>query len=134
MLLPAYQAKTLSPILPIADMDRSIQFYLDVLGFHTVLRSASYSIVARDGASLHLALAEDESVLKATEGHMSIYLEVRAIESLWSHVSVFKDRYKIRDVFDREYGMREFHIIDPDGCLIFVGQPIQTAESISPTE
>lgn len=134
MPLPAYHAKTLSPILPIADMDRSIQFYLEVLGFHTVLQSASYSIVVRDGASLHLTLAEDESVLKATEGHMSIYLEVRDIESLWSHVSGFKSRYKIRDIFDREYGMREFHILDPDGCLIFVGQPIQTAKSISPTE
>ncbi len=124
MTPPAYQAKTLSPILPVADMDRSIRFYAEVLGFDPGMQSAAYSIVTRDGASLHLTLAHDESVLQVTRGHMSVYLEVRAIEPLWSHVSGFKDRYKIRDLFEREYGMREFHIIDPDGCLIFVGQPI----------
>ncbi|MDB6007540.1 MAG: glyoxalase/bleomycin resistance protein/dioxygenase [Prosthecobacter sp.] len=124
MTPPTYQAKNLSPILPVADMDRSIRFYAEVLGFDTGLQSAAYSIVTRDGASLHLTLADDESVLEVTRGHMSIYLEVRVIEPLWAHVSCFKDHYKIRDLFDREYGMREFHIIDPDGCLIFVGQPI----------
>ncbi len=124
MTTPTYQAKTLSPILPVADMDRSIRFYVEVLGFDTVMQSAAYSIVTRDGASLHLTLAEDQSVLEVTRGHMSVYLEVIAIELLWSHVSGLKNRHKIRDLFDREYRMREFHIIDPDGCLIFVGQPI----------
>ena len=127
MTTPSYQAKALSPILPVEDMERSIRFYQEVLGFETAMQSATYSIVTRDGASLHLTLAEDESVLQATRGHMSIYLEVSEIAPLWSHISTFKDRYKIRDLSDREYGMREFHIIDPDGCLIFVGQPIQTA-------
>lgn len=124
MPVPACQPKTLSPILPVADMERSIRFYAEVLGFETVMQSAAYSIVACEGASLHLTLAADDSVLEATRGHMSVYLEVGEIGPLWSHVAGFKDRYKIRDLFDREYGMREFHIIDPDGCLIFVGQPI----------
>ena len=34
-----------------------------------------------------------------------------------------KDRYRIRDLFDREYGMTEFHISDPNVCLVFVGEP-----------
>lgn len=53
------------------------------------------------------------------------YLEVTGIDSLWPHVSQFKDRHKIRDLFDRDYGMREFHILEPDDCLIFVGEEIQ---------
>lgn len=126
MSTPSYLAKTLSPILPVADMERSIRFYAEVLGFDVGMQTPAYSIVSRDGASLHLTLAEDETVMEATRGHMSVYLEVHAIEPLWAHVSAFKDRYKIRDLFDREYGMREFHIIDPDGCLIFVGQSIST--------
>jgi hypothetical protein len=89
------------------------------------LRSDDYSIVVRNAVSLHLTRAADASVLAVTRGHMSIYLEVDNLESLWAHVSQFKDRYKIRDPFDRDYGMREFHIIDSDGCLIFVGQRIE---------
>ena len=123
-----YKAKALSPIIPVADMERSIQFYADVLGFDTALQSDGYSILTRDGASLHLTRAETQAVLDATRGHTSIYLEVEDIESLWSHVSRFRDRYKIRDLFDRDYGMREFHIVDPDDCLIFVGQQIKTPE------
>jgi catechol 2,3-dioxygenase-like lactoylglutathione lyase family enzyme len=127
MTTPAYQAKTLSPIIPIADMDRSIRFYNEVLGFQTAMQSTAYSILTRDSTALHLTLAADASVLEVTRKHMSFYLDICGIEALWEHVSAFKDRYKIRDLFDREYGMREFHIIDPDGCLVFVGQAIQNA-------
>ncbi|MES2598898.1 MAG: VOC family protein [Verrucomicrobiota bacterium] len=123
--MPPFEAKTLSPIIPVADMQRSIRFYTKVLGFTAGLQSDTYSIVTRGGASLHLTLAADESVLEATRGHTSIYLEVTGIDSLWPHVSQYKDRHKIRDLFDRDYGMREFHILDPDDCLIFVGEEIQ---------
>jgi len=125
-----YKAKILSPIVPVSDMENSIRFYTDVLGFHTALRSDTYSILTKDNASLHLTRAENPSVLDATRGHLSFYLEVGEIESLWSHVSGFRDRYKIRDLFDRDYGMREFHIADPDDCLIFVGEPIHVREHV----
>jgi hypothetical protein len=29
----------------------------------------------------------------------------------------------MRDLFDRDYGMTEFHISDSNGCLVFVGEP-----------
>jgi len=107
-------------------MDSSIRFFTDVLGFDVAVQSADYSVLKRGGASLHLARAADQSVLEATRGHMSAYLEVKDIESLWAHVSRFRDRYKIRDLFDRDYGMREFHIVACDDCLILVGQRIKT--------
>ena len=50
-------------------------------------------------------------------------MRVSGIHALWEHVKTFKDRYKIRDLFDREYGMTEFHIGDPNECLVFVGEP-----------
>jgi catechol 2,3-dioxygenase-like lactoylglutathione lyase family enzyme len=116
------QVKSLSPIIPVTDLRSSIGFYTEVLGFEVNLHSEEYAILTRGGASLHLTRAADQSVLEATRGHFSLYLKVESIESLWSQVSRFRDRYKVRDLFEREYGMREFHIIDPDGCLIFVGE------------
>jgi hypothetical protein len=38
-------------------------------------------------------------------------------------VKTFKDRYRVRDLFNQDYGMTEFHVEDPNGCLVFVGQP-----------
>ena len=55
-------------------------------------------------------------------GHTEIYVEVSGIRALWEHVRTFKGRHKIRDLFDRPYGMTEFHIEDPNGCLVFVGE------------
>ncbi len=51
-----------------------------------------------------------------------IYLEVTGIEGLWKHVSGFKEQYKMRDLFVQDYGTKEFHIIAPNNCLIFVGE------------
>ena len=116
-------ALALSPILPVADMAVTTAFYVEVLDFTAVRASEQYTILRREGASLHLTQAAP-GVLEKARGHFSIYLEVQQIESLWARVAPFKDRYRIRDLFDRDYGMREFHILDPDGCLVFVGQAI----------
>jgi catechol 2,3-dioxygenase-like lactoylglutathione lyase family enzyme len=117
-------AKRISPMLAVSDMDETIQFYQSVLGFKAVKTSPEYSIVERDGQSIHFQKAASEEVMKCVRGHTEIYIEVAGIASLWEHVKNFKDRYRVRDLFVREYGMTEFHIEDPNGCLVFVGEPI----------
>ena len=118
------QVKRISPMLAAADMDATLEFYVKILGFEVSLRSAAYSIVHRDGATIHFMKAADEEVMKAVRGHAEIYIEVADIAPLWEHVSRFKKSHRIRDLFDRDYGMREFHIDDPNDCLVFVGQRI----------
>ncbi|MGC2256946.1 MAG: hypothetical protein WA594_01495 [Candidatus Sulfotelmatobacter sp.] len=98
-------------------------FYHEVLGFNAVMKSSEYSIVERDGQTIHFMRAASDEVMRCVRGHTETYIEVSGIESLWEHVKSFKDRYKIRDLFEREYGMTEFHINDPNGCLVFVGEP-----------
>ncbi len=115
--------KKISPMLAVANMEETLMFYRDVLGFNAVMKSPQYSIVERDGQTIHFMNAASEEVLRCVRGHTEIYIEVSGIASLWEHVRNFKDRYKIRDLFDREYGMTEFHINDPNGCLVFLGEP-----------
>jgi catechol 2,3-dioxygenase-like lactoylglutathione lyase family enzyme len=116
-------AKRISPMLAVADMDETIAFYQKVLGFAPTMKSSEYSIVSRDGQTIHFLKAASEDVLKCVRGHTEIYIEVSGIHALWEHVKTFKDRYRIKDLFDREYGMTEFHIGDPNECLVFVGEP-----------
>jgi catechol 2,3-dioxygenase-like lactoylglutathione lyase family enzyme len=117
------EIKRISPMLAVADMEQTLAFYQDMLGFVPTMKSAEYSIVARDGQIIHFMKAASEDVMKRLRGHVEIYLEVRGIHGMWDHVKSFKIRYRIRDLFDREYGMTEFHIEDPNGYLIFVGEP-----------
>jgi len=109
-------------MLAVGDMAETIAFYQSVLGFNPTLKSPEYSIVERDGQTIHFMKAASEEVMRCVRGHTEIYIEVRGIHRLWEHVKTFKDRCKIRDLFDREYGMTEFHIEDPNGCLVFVGE------------
>jgi catechol 2,3-dioxygenase-like lactoylglutathione lyase family enzyme len=116
-------AKKISPMLAVANMEDTIAFYKSVLGFTLVLNSREYSIVERDGQTIHFMKAASEEVMARVRGHTEIYIEVCGIRSMWEHVKTFKDRYRIRDLFEREYGMTEFYIEDPNECLVFVGEP-----------
>ncbi len=112
----------ISPMLAVADMEATLRFYQEILGFSVVMQSHAYSIVQRDGLTLHFQRAADEEVLRSMREHTEFYLEVRGIRALWEMVKAHKDRFRIRDLFEREYGMTEFHIVDPNGVLIFVGE------------
>ena len=109
-------------MLAVEDMDKTLEFYRSVLGFTVMRSSPAYSIVERDGQTIHFMKAAWEEVLKCVRGHTEIYIEVSDIGSLWKHVEAFKGQYRIRDLFERPYGMTEFHISDPNECLVFVGQ------------
>jgi predicted enzyme related to lactoylglutathione lyase len=120
----ASKVKQISPMLAVADMGVTLEFYTKVLGFEVTLRTPEYSIVNRDGATIHFTKAASDDVMNAVRGHTEIYIEVLDIAPLWNHVSQFKGDFRIRDLFDRDYGMREFHISDPNECLVFIGQRI----------
>jgi catechol 2,3-dioxygenase-like lactoylglutathione lyase family enzyme len=119
---PSPSVLRISPMLATANMDETLAFYHEVLGFSPIRQSPNYSIVQRDGFTIHFQRAADETVLRSMREHTEFYIEVRGIHALWEHVKTFKDRYKIRDLFDRDYGMTEFHIVDPSGVLVFVGE------------
>jgi len=116
-------AKRISPMLAVADMDETIRFYEDAMGFKAVKTSPENSIVERDGQTIHFQKTASQEVMNCVRGHTEIYIEVSGIDLLWEHVKNFKNRYRVRDLFVREYGMTEFHIEDPNGCLVFVGEP-----------
>ena len=119
-------ARRISPMLATDNMEETISFYQNVLGFTPTMKSPEYSIVERDGQTIHLQKAASEDVMKSMREHTEIYIEVSGIHALWEHVKTFKDRYRTRDLFDRDYGMTEFHIADPHGCLVFVGEPTRS--------
>ena len=110
------------PMLAVENMESTLEFYSLVLGFSPIMQTDSYSVVDRDGMRIHFMLAADESVLNAVRGHTDIYIEVEGVEDLWESVKSLDAPHKTKALFDQPYGMREFHIEDPNGVLIFVGE------------
>lgn len=114
----------LSPMLLVPDMPGSVKFFEEVLQFERIMDTPTYSIVRRESASIHLQVTSDPTAIEHIKNNQSIYIEVVGLEAFWAHVEKYKELYKMREPFDRDYGMREFHIIDgSSGTLVFVGEP-----------
>jgi catechol 2,3-dioxygenase-like lactoylglutathione lyase family enzyme len=115
---PTY--KGMSPILIVADLDRSIAFYTGVLGFRVQFRYEEfYAGIARDGYSIHIKQATPppgERELKRSNGHVDIIFSVAGIDALYNDLSGAPLQL-VQPLRDMPYG-REFYVSDPDGYVI----------------
>jgi hypothetical protein len=114
-----YQALQISPMIPSYNLKETAAFFTDVLSFTPYMLEDNYAILYKDNHTIHLLPAGDI-------GEMEFYLEVDDIDTLWDEIKEKLQGIKVREPFDREYGMRELHIIVPHTkTLLFVGQAIK---------
>ncbi len=115
-----YKAIHLSPMIPSFDMKEPVSFFQNLLGFKMAMGEESYKILHKDNLTVHILGAG--SII----GEMEFYLEVDDIEQIWNHIKDKLDGLKFKEPFNREYGMREIHIIIPQTkTLLFIGQAIK---------
>lgn len=114
-------------IIPVRDVELSAAFYTATLGFE--LRSISddkaFAILTHGDAALHLLHSDDEASLQAAASHISVYLWVKGLDALYAQLQPKLEKLdaaRVRAPFDQPYGMREFHVKDPDGCLLLFGE------------
>ena len=113
---------SVAPMLNVADIIAEVTFFRDVLGFTDLMGEGGYSVMHRDGAEIHIAENHDEEVLSHVNGRMQIYVQTDDIDALWEHAQAFSETYRTRTLFEREYGMTEFHMQTPGGILVFVAE------------
>ncbi|HVV56105.1 MAG TPA: hypothetical protein VHC47_12295 [Mucilaginibacter sp.] len=115
-----YKVVYLSPMVPSYNIPETVKFFTDLFGFQLVRDESNYAIVYKDGHLIHFLNAGSDI------GEMELYLEVDNIDELWGSIKDKLPDVKSKPPFDREYGMREFHIIIPHTkTLLFVGQVIR---------
>jgi hypothetical protein len=113
-----YKAIFLSPMIPSYNVGETKQFFVDIFDFK-ILMEGDYAIVQKDDHLIHILRAGKDI------GESEFYLEVDDIDGLWDSVRNRLDNIKVKPLFDRDYGMREFHIVIPHtNTLMFVGQPL----------
>lgn len=116
-------------IVPVRDVALTVAFYLDVLGFEKreLSDDGRYGLVACGEVGVMLLQSDDEAALSATSHNISIYIWVDGVDAFYNALKPKLDALpqgRVRPPFDQPYGMREFHVKDPDGCLLFFGQEI----------
>ncbi len=128
-----------TPNLIVSDIDRSLAFYRDVLGFSVVgtVPDAAPFVFAwmqRDEVKVFLntvgPIREEHPELAARPigGTATLYIVVEAdttAEGIDALFDLVKSKTRvIMPLKDQFYGMREFGIEDPDGYIIFTAQRI----------
>ena len=118
-------------IVPVHDVRATVDFYVDVLGFENrfVSDDASFAIIVHGEAAIHFVHTNDADALRATANNISIYLWTKGVDDLYTHLKPALDGLpegRVRPPFTQPYGMREFHVKDPNGCLLFFGENADT--------
>jgi predicted DNA-binding ribbon-helix-helix protein len=116
-------------IVPVSDIGRTVDFYVDVLGFTLgfMAKDESFARISRDKATIQFIRTDNPDVLRATAGNISIYLTIDGVDDFYATLKPALDLLAegwVRPPFDQSYGMREFHVKDPDGCLLFFGERV----------
>jgi catechol 2,3-dioxygenase-like lactoylglutathione lyase family enzyme len=112
-------------IVPVRDIAATMDFYADTLGFERRMVMPDFAIAVHGEAALHFLATDNAGALTATANHISVYLWVSGIDALWERLRGGLEALpegRVRAPFDQPYGMREFHVKDPDGCLLMFGE------------
>jgi catechol 2,3-dioxygenase-like lactoylglutathione lyase family enzyme len=114
-----YKIKQISPQFIVADIERSISFYTQILGFTVDFRYEDfYAAISREGCSIHLksgkpSTRENE---KRNNEDLDIVVAVEKIENLFEELSG-KPIQVTQRLRSMPYG-KEFYAADPDGYIL----------------
>lgn len=115
-----YKALYLSPMIPSYNIKETSLFFQDILGFSPVMDTEAYAIYQKDNLTIHILPAGQDI------GQMEFYLEVNDINALWASMKDKLSGLKVKEPFNRDYGMREIHIgIPQTNTLLFIGQELK---------
>jgi catechol 2,3-dioxygenase-like lactoylglutathione lyase family enzyme len=104
------------PILPSMDLDRTAAFYRSA-GMEELARYEGYLVLGFRGVELHFTTEPGAA------GAGQAFVLVPNAGRLWKQLKS-QGAPGLGPVEDREHGLREFVVTDPDGNRIRVGSPI----------
>jgi catechol 2,3-dioxygenase-like lactoylglutathione lyase family enzyme len=120
----------ISPSFIVSNVDRTIAFYRDKLGFETTFqepdRDPFFAIIRRDGAQLFVKSDRDVTPLPNSKRHpfmrWDAFIYAPDPDALAAdfvdHGATFS-----APLADTHDGLRGFEVTDPDGYVLFFGRP-----------
>jgi len=116
----SYKIKKMSPQILVTDIDRSIEFYTNKLGFDVdFLYKNFYAGIIKNGNSIHLKSGKpstEERNNKRENEDLDIVFSVEDVEDLYRELANKSVEITL-PLCERPYG-KEFYIADPDGYIL----------------
>lgn len=106
------------PVLASLDLDASLAFYVQRLGFAQAARYDDYAIVRRDGCEIHFWACGERHIAENT----SCYVRIADVQALYEELS--GNGVQMAPPVAQPWGMKECHVIDPHGNLLKFGEDL----------
>jgi len=118
-----------SPVLLVADLQRSVDYFTDQLGFecHVFGEPPNFATAARDAAVILIALSDQPERLvphwQIVDKMWDAYIRVDDADAIYAEVQA-RGAGIDYTIYDAPHGFREFGVQDPDGHDIAFGQQL----------
>jgi uncharacterized glyoxalase superfamily protein PhnB len=133
----ALEIQAITPLLNVRDVEASLAFYRDALGFEVLhswapadrvrwmrLKNGSVELMLNTS---HNALADElagqRRFASPSFTEVVLYLQVPDVDDLFR--SLEEQGFTVSEPFDADYGMREFHARDLDGYELAFTSPLR---------
>jgi catechol 2,3-dioxygenase-like lactoylglutathione lyase family enzyme len=131
----AAQVAGIAPQFLVDDLDLSIAYYRDRLGFELDFKyERFYAAVTRDGFAIHLKhapkLAADRAHRKQNE-HLDAYIAVSGIRGLFSELQT-RGAAVTKPLEERPWACLDFYVEDPDGYILCFSEQSPAATLAAP--
>jgi catechol 2,3-dioxygenase-like lactoylglutathione lyase family enzyme len=131
--------QAISPFFIVSNVDQTIAFYRDKLGFETRFQQSErdpfFAIIGRDGAQIFIKSDKDTAPLPNSKRCASMrwdaFVYVQDPDALAAEFTERFSEHRVADsgaafsvpLKDTHDGLRGFEICDPDGYVLFFGRP-----------
>ena len=113
---------SVSPQLPSSDLDRTIEFMTESLGFELLSRYPDLALFQRDGVRIHYWSGADAETMAILGQNSSCYFSVNHIKGLFEEFKASGVPFGY-ELTTQPWGMHEMQVNDPDGNALRFGQP-----------
>ena len=105
------------PIFHVKDVEASLSFYTDVLGFVQSFRYGTYAGLKIGECEIHICPPDDDG---SSTGGGEAYIICDEVDDYFARIVSAGAKPKSEPA-DRMYGMRDFSVVDPDGNELSFG-------------
>ncbi len=114
--------KALSPIIWTDQFDKTLDFYIQILGFslREINEDWGWASLQKDELEFMVAKPNEHTPFEKPFFTGSFYFNMDNVDEIWNHL---KDKVQIcYEIENFEWGMREFAFYDNNGYLLQFGQ------------
>jgi uncharacterized glyoxalase superfamily protein PhnB len=124
----------LSPLLAARDMKKTLDFYIQSLGFELKMAfpnpdNPQYADIIKDGMVLMFILAREHGIDAKEKFGGGVYFYLHIDGDIDKYYNELKQKGVkiVVDIKDEPFGVRDFTVEDPDGYKLTFNQTLQKA-------